>query len=171
MIRHGQFLKDIELLALMHRSCLDDHKHRQARHPQWTAVLMEGTVDEIARLRSEMHEYLRLPEVLGEVSLPPPADETPAIETEEKFLHALEQLQRLYRSLGEVRTNLLQYCPRLYSVVARSIAPQLTAVERSMGDYLRFSELEQVVRSMEGANGEAGGSPASTSTEEQGSPL
>jgi hypothetical protein len=146
MIRHEQFMQDVTLLASMYSACADVLRERQGKHPEWIAVMMEGPMDQARELRAEMHEYLKLPEVLA---VPPGDGSVARIKTLEDYLLRMEQLCRLYRALGNLRMELAQFLPNLYAVSVQQFTTPLAEIEAAVQGYLQWEEIENVLAELE----------------------
>lgn len=145
MIRHGQFLQDVESLASMYSIC-DDVAHGGGnKHPHWIALQTEGPMEQLHILQAEMHEYLKLPAIL-------PAAENAAadrITTRDGFRLGVERLQRMYRALGSVRLELAQFHPALYSASVEQFLVALATANAALHRYLRWEELQTLLSEME----------------------
>jgi hypothetical protein len=149
MISHDQYLQNVEVLANMYGWCWDVLYSGNPKHPTWAAVFLEGPMEQIRRTRPEVHQYLKLPDPLPDVPLPPDGDEVLPIANGDDFRLMLERLRRLYVAAGSMRTQLAQFRPRLYASLVGQIVPQLKAVESALRVYLRWDEMEALSDKME----------------------
>src|SRR5439155_12003304 len=96
MIHHEQYLQDVQILISLYSSCADVLYGGKPKHPHWTAIFLEGPMDQLRQAQAEIHEYLALPNPLPDVALPADSDEVPPITNADAFRLALERLRRLY---------------------------------------------------------------------------
>lgn len=175
MIRHDQYLQDIEVIEMMYRSLASILNNPPPKSLQWQAIFAEGPMDQINETLTEMHAHLKIPYPIPEGPLPRPADEVAAITDRLNFPLALEQLARTYRALGEMRKELHQHCPQLYLSLAQQFLPYLHARLSTMNAYLQWDTLQAKLAEMEkqfasadnGVDGNASPAPAPQLAEDQ----
>jgi hypothetical protein len=149
MLRHGQFLQDVEVIEMMYQSLNGLRHDGIPKSPQWLAIMAQGPMDQIRQTQEEMHGHLKLPYPVPAVPFPADADPVPTVANPDDFRLALERLCRLYRALGSLHLELHQFRPRLYASLAERMLPQLYAVQAAMDTYLEWAAVEETSAAME----------------------
>src|SRR5262245_2096961 len=144
MISREAFLQDVGVLEQMYQAAAGLRQSSSTRHPHWTAVMLEGPLDQIAETEREVHEVLGIRDRI-DATPAVAADPIPSVGSAAEFDIVLEGLLRLYRVLGACRYEASHYYPSLYRRLVQEALPQLVAVRNTLRGYLRIDEHEQTL--------------------------